>query len=65
MLLLIELPEQRLELLDEAVDVTPSPLRTLPPPEDAGTRQHAQQSDEYHEDWYRHALCFFDALPPL
>jgi hypothetical protein len=59
MLLLIELSEQSLELLDESVDVASSPLCPLPPPEDARTNQHTQQSNEYHEDEYLHVLCSF------
>jgi hypothetical protein len=57
MVLLTALPEQRLELLSQPVDVVRPPPRRLPPLHHVGTHQHAQEPAEYHpahEDEYRH-----------
>ena len=42
MVLLMALPEQRLELLNQPVDVLCPPPRRLPPVQHAGTHQHSQ-----------------------
>ena len=57
MMLLTTLPEQRLELLHQPVDVVRPPPWRLPPMPHAGTHQHSQEPAEYrptYEDEYYH-----------
>ena len=66
MFLLIDLPEQRVELFDQLVHVSLAHLTALPPLHNAVAQQQPQETAEYpatDEERYGHVLCSFPLMP--